>query len=198
MPITAGDITLWCHHTSLHPNLPLNLLLQTCTQVSICIRNQKNGKRDAIISHFATKKFDCPVAAIVRRMHHIHNNTTNPSTTIISTYFNSPNASGYTISATTINSTIRAAATHLKLHQSGFPLNRLSSHSLRAGGAMALHQAGIQSYVIQKLGRWSSDTFMTYIQNQLSSFSLDLALKMSTQQPFHNLVGASPTLTIQP
>ena len=196
-PITASDVTLWCNGTVLHPALPLNLLLHSCTQASITIRNQKSGKQQAILSHHATRKPDCPITAIVRRLHHIHSNTSEPDNTIISTYFSYPNRP-YTLNPTTINTAIRYYANLLRLPNSGFPLERLSSHSLRAGGAMALHQAGVQEYVIKKLGRWSTDTFMTYIHAQLSSFSSNLAMAMSTQQPFHNLAGAQqPPLHIQ-
>jgi len=194
-PITAADITLWCHNSILDPTLPLPTLIQSCTQASITIRNQKNGKTNAVLSHFATKKTDCPIAAILRRLHHIHANSSNPATTVISTYYTQTRAS-YTLNATAINTAIRNAAKDINLPASGFPLHRLSSHSLRAGGAMALHQGGAQEYVIKKLGRWSSDTFMTYIHAQLSSFSKDLALAMSTQQPFHNLAGAPQQLLL--
>jgi hypothetical protein len=191
-PITATDITLWCNSNILNPTLPLHRLLQTCTQASINIRNQKNGKTNAILSHFATRKSDCPIAAIIRRLHHIHSHAANPAVAVLSTYFQAPTIP-FTINARLINSTIRTAAADLHLPASGFPLQRLSSHSLRAGGAMALHQAGINEYVIKKLGRWSSDTFMTYIHAQLSSFSQDLAMRMSTQQPFHNLAASGQT-----
>lgn len=40
----------------------------------------------------------------------------------------------------------------------------VAGHSLRAGGATALAEAGIPSNVIQAIGRWSSDTFQVYIR----------------------------------
>ena len=47
------------------------------------------------------------------------------------------------------------------LHQH-FPSD-VSGHSLRAGGATALAQAGIPPHIIQAIGRWASDTFQIYI-----------------------------------
>lgn len=50
---------------------------------------------------------------------------------------------------------------HLRKH---FPSD-VASHSLRAGGATALAQAGIPPHIIQAIGRWSSDTFQIYIRH---------------------------------
>lgn len=40
----------------------------------------------------------------------------------------------------------------------------VAGHSLRAGGATALAQAGIPPHIIQAIGRWASDTFQIYIR----------------------------------
>lgn len=40
----------------------------------------------------------------------------------------------------------------------------VAGHSLRAGGATALAEAGIPSHIIQAIGRWSSNTFQIYIR----------------------------------
>jgi hypothetical protein len=40
----------------------------------------------------------------------------------------------------------------------------VGGHSLRAGGATALAEAGIPSHMIQAIGRWTSDTFQIYIR----------------------------------
>lgn len=38
-----------------------------------------------------------------------------------------------------------------------------SGHSLRAGGATAYAQAGVRMETIQRMGRWKSDAFKSYI-----------------------------------
>jgi hypothetical protein len=43
-----------------------------------------------------------------------------------------------------------------------FPSN-VAGHSLRAGGATALAQAGIPPHIIPAIGHWASDTFQIYI-----------------------------------
>jgi hypothetical protein len=50
---------------------------------------------------------------------------------------------------------------HLREH---FPSD-VAGHSLRAGGATALAQAGIPPHIIQAIGRWASDTFQIYIRH---------------------------------
>ena len=42
---------------------------------------------------------------------------------------------------------------------SGVPPARIGTHSLRIGGATALHRAGWELAQIQRFGRWSSDAF---------------------------------------
>ncbi len=68
----------------------------------------------------------------------------------------------------------------------GIPPELISSHSLRAGGATALHLNGYDTKTIQILGRWSSDTFLTYIHHQIAAFSKGLSTAMATNIPFHN------------
>ena len=76
--------------------------------------------------------------------------------------------------------------TELNLQHQGITPDLVSSHSLRAGGATALHLNGIDAKTIQLIGCWSSDTFLTYIHNQLSAFSQGHSTLMSTNIPFHN------------
>ena len=47
--------------------------------------------------------------------------------------------------------------------RSHFPSD-VAGHSLRAGGATALAQAGIPPHIIQAIGRWASETFQIYIR----------------------------------
>jgi hypothetical protein len=49
-----------------------------------------------------------------------------------------------------------------RLHQH-FPSD-VAGHSLHAGGATALAQAGIPPHIIQAIGRWASETFQIYIR----------------------------------
>jgi len=50
---------------------------------------------------------------------------------------------------------------HLYKH---FP-HDVGGHSMRAGGATALAEAGLPPHIIQAIGRWSTDTFQIYIRH---------------------------------
>jgi hypothetical protein len=80
-----------------------------------------------------------------------------------------------------INALIKSAVSLLGLDNEGFPTKAVSSHSLRAGGAMAMHLNNNDRDKIRKQGRWSSDTFLMYIHEQISAFSAGLVTKMSTE-----------------
>ena len=59
----------------------------------------------------------------------------------------------------------------LDLGKNGIIPERVGTHSLRAGGAMALKFAGADRDDIKKMGRWSSDTFLIYIHDQIAEYS---------------------------
>ena len=58
------------------------------------------------------------------------------------------------------------------------PSSRLSSHSLRVGGATALAAAGVPKHLIQLLGRWRSEAVMGYIHESLETMK-GLARRMT-------------------
>jgi hypothetical protein len=89
--------------------------------------------------------------------------------------------------ATDINSALKAAVTRLEMKKHGFQVAQISSHSLRAGGAMALHFNNIPTHTIRKMGRWSSDTFLNYIHKQIAVFSAGLSTAMGKNIFFHNI-----------
>lgn len=48
--------------------------------------------------------------------------------------------------------------------------DRVSSHSLRIGGASALAAAGVPDYIIMDMGRWRSLTFLAYVRRSAQMF----------------------------
>ena len=86
-----------------------------------------------------------------------------------------------------INGAIKAAVDRLDLKKHGFQVSQISSHSLRAGGEMALHLNNIPTHTIRKMGRWSSDTFLDYIHEQIAVFSAGLSTAMGKSILFHNI-----------
>jgi hypothetical protein len=94
--------------------------------------------------------------------------------------------------ANDINSALKAAVTRLDMKKHGFQVAQTSSHSLRAGGAMALHLNIIPTHTIRKMERWSSDTFLDYIHKQTAVFSAGLSTVMGKNIFFHNIVHRFP------
>jgi hypothetical protein len=185
-PIRVCDITFWNNTTTLPHTLPLELLLHRCTSATIQLDNQKNGKRNATIHQQATRTDVCPVKALIRRVVHIRLHTTNTQT-LIGTYFSPSKPHGWIVTATDINTTLKNAVTSLGLARFNIAPGDISSHSLRAGGAMALHLNGVPDRTIQILGRWSSDTFLIYIHQQIAAFSHNLSTLMSKNIIYHNI-----------
>ena len=53
----------------------------------------------------------------------------------------------------------------------GLDASRVSSHSLRIGGATALAAAGLHEYEIKQMGGWKSDVFLDYARNTTEMFA---------------------------
>lgn len=184
----AGDVTFWDENHNIIPNTsPLKDLYQA-DSVTLKIDNQKNGVRGGTINHSALHTSLCPLRAVARRVHTIMNHSNGQKSQILSTYFDKKGRTK-SVTSTHINTAIKSAVKALGLDKQGFSPRSISSHSLRAGSAMALHLNGASSDTIRKMGRWSSDTFLMYIHEQVSAFSAGLSAKMATEIGWHNIKG---------
>ena len=155
------------------------------------ISNQKNGTRGQLIHHFEPRGVKHgPIASLAHRIHHIMTHTSD-ATTPISAFWNKP-GQPQQVYAGGINSFLKDTVRTLGYDKSGFDPKFVSSHSLRAGGAMAMKLNGIDRDTIKKFGRWSSDTFLMYIHEQISAFSSGVSTAMSNHIHFQNISG--PTL----
>jgi hypothetical protein len=114
------------------------------------------------------------VACLARRVHHIHSNGGSDAQLICDVM-----VKGHwtNVSRQGIVSLVKRGATELKLNQRGIDPDLLGSHSLRAGGAMALKLQHYADTLIQKLGRWSSTTWLQYIHTQIAHLSKGVAAK---------------------
>ena len=63
----------------------------------------------------------------------------------------------------------------------------VGNHSLKAGGAMARHLNQVDHNTIKKMGRWSSDTSLMYIPEQIAAFSSGISTQMSNPIVFQNI-----------
>lgn len=184
------DVTFRNNGRIIKNNAPL-CALHKATHATLCINNQKNGVRGQCITLDCNKCDTSPIRALARRIHHIVSNTPadiDVNCITISTYFLKD---GYPmqVTPTHISNAVKDACEALGLDEAGFTRNKVSSHSLRAGGAMALKLNGADCVTIKKQGRWSSNTFMMYIHEQISALSEGLTASMSKYIPFTNMAG---------
>ena len=154
-------------------------------QMFITFDNQKNAIRGETDSHFRSESAAvCPVKAGNDIFLRLHNQGCDPPAPI-SDY---PSNHGLcSISASHIISVIRAKCLRVGAARLGFTLENVGTHSLRSGGAMAMHLAEVPDRTLMAIGRWRSLGFMVYIQQQISSFSTGVSVKMSQQPWFRHL-----------
>ena len=86
-----------------------------------------------------------------------------------------------------MNKAIKYTVKMLDLDKKGLLPEHVGSHSLRAGGAMAMHLNKVDHNTIKKMGRWSSDTFLMYIHEQIAAFSSGISTQMSNPIVFQNI-----------
>ena len=125
---------------------------------------------------------DLVVAAAHRYLHLRRNNA--PPDTPICTYYT--NNSPQSVNSRQITALLRLHATKIGFQTLGFHPHEIGTHSLRSGGAMTLHLAGISDSTIKIVGRWRSDAFLIYLQGQIATFTQGVAAAMAKVQWFRH------------
>jgi len=170
-------------------------VLLTATEATIRMPNQKNGVKGQCIHQECTGDIYSPVKSLARRVHDILQHQGTPTTGLFN--FSHPLYTTWrTITSHHVNTALKQAGADIGLYELGYSEGDVSSHSLRAGGAMAMHLNGIDPNTIQKMGRWKSRTFLMYIHEQISAFATGVSIKMSNHIPFRHIAG--PTITRRP
>ncbi len=182
IPLQKCDIRLWRKGVLLHHSAGFNTLLGT-DSATICIANTKNGTKGAVVHHKAFGGPLCPVAALTRRVENIGPGL--DKWAINKVY----HANGRTTTVTDrdIGTMVCWGATCNGLLAKGYTLNRISSHSLRASGAMAMKLSGASDSTIMRVGRWTSLIYLTYIHTQIGTLTAGVAWRMSTAFTFQNV-----------
>jgi hypothetical protein len=183
IPLRDCDIRLWdsVGHLISH-SAGLETLLQA-DSVTICIAHTKNGTKGAVVHHSRGRGSICPVAALARRVANIQAGPSRGNINLV--YHTGGRVSR--VSDRDIGIAVRWGATLDNLMSKGYTLNRVSAHSLRAGGAMAMKLSGASDSTIMRVGRWSSLTYLTYIHSQIGALTAGVAWKMSTAFTFQNV-----------
>ena len=185
-----GDVGFFKNGHILPRSSPLHIL-RSADACTLKLSNQKNGRMGQTIHHSALKRSPlCPVRALAERVHHVlsHGGTT---ANLLCDYFDT-DKKWYRVTSKHLITTIRSATEKLGLKSRGIDPDLVGVHSLRAGGAMALKLRGQSDTTIQKVGRWSSTTFLQYIHNQIAHLSVDLSEYMSEPLPFTNIAAIEP------
>ncbi len=151
---------------------------------TICIAHTKNGTKGAVVHHDAIGGPICPVAALAHRVANIQQAKLK-NCQINTVYSESGRRS--LVSDRDIGIAVQWGATCDCLLTRGYTLNRISSHSLRAGGAMAMKLSGASDSTIMQVGRWSSLTYLIYIHSQIGALTAGLSRLMATQVRFQNM-----------
>jgi hypothetical protein len=169
------DIKLWCGSQLLPHSLPLHEL-QKADGCTINLANQKNGHKNCAVHHSSSgvAAFD-PVQSMVRLVHAIQGL---PPTTPLGSY-QDDSGKIQRVTATEVGAAVKLGAVGDNLLASGYDIQRIGTHSIRSGGAVHLKLCGYDSDVIKKLGRWSSNTYLHYIQSQIANVTTGIACKMA-------------------
>ena len=181
---TVSDVTFWKKGQM----LTNWRLFHRADEATLRLTNQKNGRRNGTIHHEALhdKSGYCPVKALAYRVQYIWSNG-GSQTSWLCDYWDG--LQWRQVSADNMTTSIKQAVIDTGLCQQGITPNDVGSHSLRAGGAMALKLNGISDTTIKKAGRWTSMAFLQYIHNQIGHLSAGLSQAMKTKVPFRNIAG---------
>ena len=107
---------------------------------------------------------NCPVKALVRRFLHLRDEKGEKNKFICSYWDNGTECQ---VRDEDIRVNVKRDIVYLGLQKHGSTSNRLGSHYLRVGRYITLNFSGADRYDIKKMGRWSLDKFLIYIQDQI-------------------------------
>ena len=181
IPLRKKDVHVWRRSAQISGDCDWEALYGA-TVVTISLENQKNGQKGCILHHFATGGPFCPVKAMARIMWAIRGS--HPDTQL-GTFFVAGRIQRVT--ADDMRKALRAQAISSHLTSQGYDVSRIGNHSLRSGGAVALKLAGFDGDVIKKLGRWSSNTYLIYIQNQIAQLTAGVSRQMGRRLKFYSV-----------
>ena len=171
----VADVGVWIGHRRLDPltSPPADLL--AATFVSLTFTNQKNGVRGETIGHARSGHPSlCPVVAIVSRLLHLRQHGASPSSPLNAYYMR---GRAYFVLPADITTLLRHTARQAP-PEWGLNPSDISARSTRAGGAMAMLCAGIDSDRIRLIGRWRSDEMYRYLHVQAQPIMSGVATAM--------------------
>ena len=127
----------------------------------------------------------CPIKALASQVYSILS-TGGTAESLLCTYFDDDGEEQAVTSQDMVHA-VRTATKLLNMEGVGICPDLVGSHSLRAGGAMAMKLHGESDTTIMKFGRWRSTTFLMYIHSQIAHLSAGVSQRMSQHIPFTNI-----------
>lgn len=165
-----------------HASIPT---IRAVTDVQLVFTTQKNGVKGEIIAHGRSgDALACPVRAIIRRVLYARQANL-PDSTPLCSYHDRTGKLRH-VTAANISDALKAGLALVGPNTVDIQAHEIDARSLRAGGATALLEAGVDKDIIQLLGRWKSDAMIRY----LHVMSLPVANQYASRM-FHR--GAQPT-----
>jgi hypothetical protein len=170
------DVQLWIGSRALSTlTCPVADLL-SATFVTLTFTEQKNGVRNETVGHGRSgHPLLCPVLALAARVAALRASGATADTTL-NAYRDDEAAPWRYVRPAELTARLRLA---VALHPDpAFAVTDVSIRSTRAGGAMALLCAGVDSDRIRLLGRWRSDEMYRYLFVQAQPVMTGLAAAM--------------------
>jgi hypothetical protein len=160
--------------------------LEFADSVSITFEQQKREKKNNTVTQQESgDSVLCPVqlAAGIVQLVRDYPGTTDHTT--ISTYMT--NGKTLQIMSEQVIITLRNAVGAIGKDSLGIAKDKISTHSICLGLAMAMYLGESPVYTIMLIGHWSSGAFLHYIRKQVMEFSHNVSRKMLSFQNYQHL-----------
>ena len=200
-PFCLRDVTFSTGSRQLDPFTASLPELASASFALLTYTNQKNSVRGEQIGHGPTRdSYIGPLQALYRRVAHLRAHNAPPDTPLYSVFVN---GSITPIRSLHITAALRLAAVAL-YDSTGISPSDISARGLRAGGAMSLLCARVDTDIIRLVGRWRSDAMFRYLHAQAYPLMHSYAQAMLDHGSFSLLPGqfvpapALPLLTAVP
>jgi len=128
----------------------------------------------------------CPVCALTQWAHNLYADGANP-TTLICAFKEERSLPWQHVHGQDIVKAIQEAILAMHQHSCHYDLACIGSHSLRAGGMVAMSLDDYSAVQIQHAGCWTSTTFLDYIHGQMDATTTSIAQAMTCPIPFLNM-----------
>ena len=153
--------------------------IMTAEGANLKLDSQKNGHKGICVHHEANGDvYFCLVRALDKRYLHIWAKMEGEWTTPLSAHWDEEGRR-MDVTDRDMSKALKVAALERKYpEEKGIPIKHVDTHSLRGGGANALSLNGYSDTQIQKMGRWTGESFKEYIKSELAEFTKGMSKAM--------------------